>query len=179
MTGVQTCALPIWLAYGFESASEKVRDDVSKGYTPEKLDQAIRWTRAAGIHIIANYIVGLPEDDRASMRATLDEAIRYNFEYLNLYCAMAYPGSRLYQQAIEEGWQLPEAWHGYSQLGYETLPLCTHHLSAADVLAFRDQAFVEYCSRPDYLDMLGCTFGPEVVEHVRQMLARGIERKHA
>lgn len=168
-----------WLAYGFESASSRVRDDVSKGFKPQQMEDAIRWTREAGIHIMANYMVGLPEDDAASMRATLDEAMAYNFEYLNLYCAMAYPGSRLYDEAVAAGWSLPEAWDGYSQLGRDTLPLPTKHLTAGEVLAFRDRAFIEYFSNPAYLAMIREKFGPRAEEHIRRMLGVKMVRRHA
>ncbi len=167
-----------WLAYGFESASQTVRDGVSKRFSTATVDNAIRWTREAGIHIIANYIVGLPDDTHETMQETLDEAIRHNFEFLNIYCAMAYPGSRLYDQALAEGWPLPDTWHGYSQLGYETLPLPTKHLTAAEVLEFRDAAFARYYERPEYIRMIAEKFSPKAAEHIRQMTNRQIARKH-
>jgi radical SAM superfamily enzyme YgiQ (UPF0313 family) len=168
-----------WLCYGFESASTDVRDGVSKRFSNEQVARAIRWTQEAGIHIIANYMVGLPDDTAATMQQTLAEAQHYNFEFFNLYCAMAYPGSKLYQQAVANGWSLPESWDGYAQLGYETLPLPSKHLTAGEVLKFRDQAFVSYYSNPAYLEMLGRKFGAKVVEHVRQMLDHKIRRKYS
>jgi len=168
-----------WLAYGFESASAKVRDGVSKGFSDQTAAKAIAWTREAGINIIANYIFGLPDDDLETMRRTLEEAKRYNFEFLNIYCAMAYPGSKLYEQALAEGWELPNSWHGYSQLGEDTLPLPTKHLAAAEVLAFRDEAFVEYFSNPAYLAMVRRRFGPQVQAHILEMLDHKIVRQHA
>ena len=167
-----------WLAYGFESASAAVRDGVEKGVDAQAVENAIRWTKEAGIYIIANYIVGLPDDDERTMRETLDEAKRHNFEYLNIYCAMAYPGSKLYDQALAEGWPLPDAWHGYSQLGADTLPLPTRHLTSAQVLRFRDDAFREYHSRDEYLAMIRDKFGEKVVEHIRDMLKHEIVRNH-
>lgn len=166
-----------WLAYGFESASSKVRDEVDKGFSETEMSQAVRWTREAGSNIIANYIVGLPEDDLDSMKQTLAEAKHYNFEFFNLYCAMAYPGSQLFTQAVAEKWQLPEKWEDYSQLGYSTLPLPTKHLQAAEVLAFRDRAFVDYFSDPAYLCMVREKFGADVETHIRRMLAVPIRRK--
>ena len=166
-----------WLAYGFESACETVRKGVSKRFTNEMVENAIKWSKDAGIYIIANYIVGLPDDDQETMQQTLDEAIRHNFEYLNLYCAMAYPGSKLYDEALAENWQLPESWHGYSQLGSETLPLPTRHLTSAEVLTFRDQAFMKYHDRPEYLQMIKDKFGEKVLAHIQSMLERKISRK--
>ena len=168
-----------WLAYGFESASEKVRDAVGKQSTDEQTERAIRWTRQAGIYIIANFIFGLPEDDYQTMRQTLAMAKEHNFEFVNFYCAMAYPGSRLYQRALAEGWPLPRRWHGYSQFGEETLPLPTRYLSAGEVLAFRDWAFVDYFSDSRYQQMILHKFGQPVLDHIRQMLSYKMVRKYA
>ncbi|KKL56326.1 hypothetical protein LCGC14_2246540, partial [marine sediment metagenome] len=168
-----------WLAYGFESASKKVRDGVSKRSSDEQTDQAIRWTREAGINIIANFIFGLPDDDHETMGETLAMAKRHNFEFVNFYCAMAYPGSQLYDQALAEGWPLPQRWHGYSQLGEETLPLPTKHLSAAEVLRFRDRAFEDYFGDERYQQMILARFGPEALAHIRAMLEYKMVRKHA
>ncbi len=168
-----------WVCYGFESASEAVRQGVSKKTEQDITRKAIEMTYAAGIHIIANFIFGLPDDDLESMQATLDMAKEFNFEYVNLYTAMAYPGSQLFEDAIKQGIKLPEKWHGYAQLGYETLPLPTKYLSAADVLRFRDRAFVEYFSNPKYIEMIREKFGPRVVEHINGMLKHKIQRKYA
>lgn len=168
-----------WLCYGFESASENVRKGVSKKTAQDRTRRAIEMTYAAGIHIIANFIFGLPDDDMESMQATLDMAKEFNFEYVNLYTAMAYPGSQLYHDAIRQGIKLPEVWHGYAQLGYETLPMPTKYLSAGEVLRFRDKAFIEYYSNPKYLDMIREKFGPKAVEHIKGMLEHKIERKYA
>ncbi|MEO6595989.1 MAG: radical SAM protein, partial [Planctomycetota bacterium] len=59
-----------WLAIGIESASEKVRADVDKGYRPEAIEKAISLVRQSGMHVMANYIFGLPEDDLGTMRET-------------------------------------------------------------------------------------------------------------
>jgi len=92
---------------------------------------------------------------------------------------MAYPGSELYELAIKEGWPLPEKWQGYSQYAYETLPLPTKHLSASEVLRFRDDAFQTYYSNPLYLGMMTRKFGPGVADHVREMASHKLIRKYA
>ncbi len=168
-----------WLAYGFESAVASVRLEASKRFEDETVERAIALTRQAGIYIIANYIFGLPEDDYHTMAATLQAAMVHDFEFANFYCAMAYPGSRLYEQAIKEHWALPEAWAGYSQLGYETLPLPTKHLSAQQVLNFRDRAFVKFFADRSYQERIERQFGPEAKRHIQQMLAVNIRRRHA
>lgn len=168
-----------WLAYGFESANMKVRRGVAKKFEQDAVTRAVEMTRAAGIYIIGNFIFGLPDDNLETMRQTLELAKEFNFEYVNFYTAMAYPGSQLYENAIKQGVELPEQWCGYSQYAEETLPLSTKHLSAAEVLRFRDRAFKEYFSNPKYLTMVKEKFGPKVVEHIEDMLKHDIPRKYA
>ncbi|MEZ4752549.1 MAG: hypothetical protein R3B54_18525 [Bdellovibrionota bacterium] len=82
------------------------------------------------------------------MQETLDLAIEANCEFANFYSAMAYPGSKLYSMAVEQGWALPENWIGYSQHSYESFPLRTENLTNAEVLKFRDEAFVKVLHQP-------------------------------
>lgn len=167
-----------WLAYGFESANTKVRRGVAKKFEQDAVTRAVEMTQAAGIYIMGNFIFGLPDDNLETMRETLRLAKEFNFEYVNFYTAMAYPGSQLYEDAIKQGVELPEQWYGYSQYSEETLPLATKHLSAAEVLGFRDRAFKEYFSNPKYLTMVKEKFGPKVVEHIEDMLKHDIPRKY-
>ncbi len=168
-----------WIAYGIEAGSKKVREGVSKGrFDQEQIKRVVEMTHAAGIHIVGNYIFGLPDDDMETMQETLDLAKDLNCAYGNFYCAMAYPGSHLYDEAIAQGIPLPETWSGYSQFGEDTLPLPTKYLASGDVLRFRDRAFQEYHTSPEYLNMIEEKFGSKTVEHIKQMCAMKLKRKH-
>jgi radical SAM superfamily enzyme YgiQ (UPF0313 family) len=166
-----------WLAFGIEAASERVRADVSKGFDQDLVFTTIAAVREAGINVIANFIFGLPEDDLASMQATLDMALELNCEFANFYTTMAYPGSALYEMAQRLGWALPERWSGYSQHAVDTLPLPTKHLTAADVLRFRDEAFTTYFTNPRYLDLVTNKFGAAAADEIRAMTAHRLERR--
>jgi radical SAM superfamily enzyme YgiQ (UPF0313 family) len=168
-----------WLALGIEAADERVLTDVDKRYRLEDTYDTVRRVKSAGINVIGNYIFGLPEDTAETMQATLDLALDLNCEFANFYSAMAYPGSPLYDQAVRLGWRLPESWSGYSQHSVDTLPLPTKHLSAAEVLSFRDRAFQTYFSHQPYLEMVERRFGADTVAHVREMTSHQITRRHA
>ena len=167
-----------WLALGIESGSKHVRDGVEKGrFGSPEIVKTVNDIRAAGINVIGNYIFGLPDDTRESMQETLDLAIETNCEFANFYCAMAYPGSKLYAMAIENGWALPDSWIGYSQHSYETFPLRTQTLTSAEVLKFRDEAFHKYFTNPRYLNMVRKKFGEDVVAHLSEMTRIKLNRK--
>lgn len=166
-----------WIAYGFESGSERVLKGVTKGYKADMVGEVVRMTYDQGLYICANFIFGLPDDDYDSMQETLDLALKINAEWANLYSAMAYPGSRLYEQALVEGWPLPETWQGYSQYAYETLPLPTKYLSGPEVLRFRDHAFNVYFANSVYLEKISSKFGKDTAEHIRRMVGTQLDRK--
>jgi anaerobic magnesium-protoporphyrin IX monomethyl ester cyclase len=167
-----------WLALGIESGSKHVRDGVEKGrFGATDIIKTVRKIQDAGINVIGNYIFGLPDDTHESMQETLDLALEANCEFANFYCAMAYPGSKLYQMAIEKGWKLPESWIGYSQHSYETQPLRTDALTSAEVLKFRDDAFARYFTHSSYLSGVEKKFGADVVQHLGEMTKIRLKRK--
>ena len=166
-----------WLCLGIESGSSHVRDGSLKNFKNKDITQVVRRIQQAGINVLGNYIFGLPDDTQESMQATLDLALDLNCEFANFYCAMAYPGSPLYTQAVAKGLELPDSWSGFSQHAYHTKPLANQYLSAAEILAFRDKAFTTYFTHQPYLNMVKQKFGQDVVEHIRRMVAIPLKRK--
>lgn len=166
-----------WLALGIESANPDVRDGASKKMKVKDIRHVVQTIQDAGIRVISNFIFGLPDDNLETMQETLIMAIELNCEFANFYSAMAYPGSKLYDIAIEEGWELPKEWHGFSQHSYETLPLPTKYLSANEVLKFRDEAFHKYFTTPNYLNMIEEKFGEKVKAHIQEMTKTRLRRK--
>jgi radical SAM superfamily enzyme YgiQ (UPF0313 family) len=165
-----------WLALGIESGSEHVRDGAEKSLDSDDIIDIVGRIRTAGIHVIGNYIFGLPDDDLQSMQQTLDLAKTLQCEFANFYSAMAYPGSPLYTAALNNGWELPHNWSGFSQHSYDCRPLPTEKVTAADVLRFRDNAFHDYFEDASYLDMVGARFGLDTRSHIEEMTRTHLRR---
>ena len=165
-----------WLALGIEAGAESVRAEVDKRYSQQQVFEVVQRIRNAGIHVIGNYIFGLPDDDENTMQATLDLALELRCEFANFYSAMAYPGSSLYGEALQHGIPLPKHWTGYSQHSRDCLPLPTRHLTARDVLQFRDRAFLHYFRDAEYLKMMESRFGMATAQHLRDVTKLSLER---
>ena len=166
-----------WLALGIESGSAHVRDGAQKAFGQDDIIDIVRQIQAAGINVIGNYIFGLPDDDGEMMQETLNLASELNCEFANFYSAMAYPGSALYAMALQQGWELPGAWSGFSQHSYDCKPLPTEKVSAAAVLRFRDEAFHGYFSNKRYLDMVTQRFGVDTRQHIEEMAQHRLQRQ--
>jgi radical SAM superfamily enzyme YgiQ (UPF0313 family) len=167
-----------WLALGIEAGNQMVRKEVSKGSFQEVNIREICGTvRDSGINVISNYIFGFPEDTLQTMQQTLDLALELNTEMANLYPCQALPGSPMYQKALRNGWQLPDSYAGYAFLSYECQPLATRHVSSAEVLRFRDQAWQTYFTNPAYLNLVQERFGAAQRANVEDMARVPMKRR--
>lgn len=167
-----------WLALGIEAGNQTIRREASKGTFKEvDIREVVKETRSSGINVIANYIFGLPEDTLTTMQQTLDLALELNTEMANMYPCMALPGSPLHRQARREGWQLPTSFSGYGFLSYDSQPLPTRHLSAAEVLEFRDNAWQTYFTSPAFLDLVEKRFGSQERANITEMASVRLRRK--
>ena len=167
-----------WIGLGIENPNQVLRKEIHKGgYQEVKILDIIKMIQQAGIGVGANYIFGLPMDTEESIQETMDFAMSHMTEMVNLYCAMAYPGSPLHLEARQKGWKLPDTYAGYSQHSYYTEPLANGVLTGAQLLRFRDDAYEKYHSNPAYLRMLESKYGPEASENVRNTLKIKLKRK--
>jgi radical SAM superfamily enzyme YgiQ (UPF0313 family) len=167
-----------WLALGVEAANQEIRREVSKGTFEEvNIREVVRVVRDSGINVISNYIFGFPDDTRETMQQTLDLALELNTEMANMYPCQALPGSPLHVEAKRNGWPLPDSFAGYAFLSYESQPLPTRHLSAAEVLRFRDDAWHTYFTNPAYLTLVESKFGAEQRANVEGMARHRLRRR--
>jgi anaerobic magnesium-protoporphyrin IX monomethyl ester cyclase len=167
-----------WLKLGIETGNVKIRANVGKdSYGIDAVRNAVQKAHSVGIDFCANFMFGLPGDDYDSMQDTLNLALELTPAFPSFFCAMAIPGSDLYEEALKSGVALPDTWLGYASQGYDFLPLRTNHLTAAQIVEFRDYAFDTFFKNPRYLDTIGKKFGGKALEHIKEMTAIKLKRK--
>lgn len=167
-----------WLALGIEAGNREVRREVSKGtFQLDDIASVVDLVQQSDIGIAANYIFGFPDDTFETMQQTLDLALELNTEMANFYPFQALPGSPLHVKAKQEGWQLPDTYQGYGFLSYDSTPMSTKHVPAADVVRFRDRAWQTYHSNPRFLSMLELRFGMDARLGVEELSKIRLKRK--
>jgi radical SAM superfamily enzyme YgiQ (UPF0313 family) len=167
-----------WLALGIETGNQTVRREASKGsFEDVDIREVVSTVRSSGINVISNYIFGFPNDTLETMQQTLDLALELNTEMANMYPCQALPGSPLYHTARQNGWKLPDSYDGYAFLSYASQPLPTKYLSAAEVLRFRDHAWLTYFTYEPYLRLIENSFGPIERKNVEEMSQIKLRRK--
>jgi radical SAM superfamily enzyme YgiQ (UPF0313 family) len=167
-----------WLCLGIESADRNVRLEVSKGkFEDVNIVDVVNQIHDADIGIIANYMFGLPGDTHETMKKTLDLSLELNTIAWNAYAAMPLPGSQLYKDAVEKGFDLPEDYAGYSFHAYTTKPLPTDSLSPEEILKFRDEAYLTYHTDEKFLNKVKETYGEIAVNNIIENTKVKLKRK--
>tara|TARA_X000001382_G_scaffold9066_1_gene6452 strand:- start:1163 stop:2692 length:1530 start_codon:yes stop_codon:yes gene_type:complete len=167
-----------WLGIGIESGDRQVRLEVSKGkFKDVDIKKVVRKVEEAGINVMANYIFGLPTDTHKSMRTTQDLALDLATLGWNGYSAMPLPGSQLYKDAVEAGWELPSDYEGYSFHAYTTVPVPTDNLTSSEILKFRDEAYLEYHTSEKFLSKVKAKYGQDAVDNILKNCEIKLKRK--
>jgi radical SAM superfamily enzyme YgiQ (UPF0313 family) len=167
-----------WLALGIEAANQQVRQEITKGsFKDVNIRDIVKVIKDADINIVGNFIYGFPNENMENLQQTLDLAIELNTEHPNMYCATALPGSPLYRQAVQEGWELPSKYSQYGFYSYDYLPLPTKHLTPREVLKFRDEAWLKYNTGERYLGMIESRFGLESRQNIEKQTKITLKRK--
>jgi anaerobic magnesium-protoporphyrin IX monomethyl ester cyclase len=167
-----------WLEFGIETGNDRIIKEIHKGkYTKKDITEIVKKIHGAGIELCANFMFGFPQDTYDTMQETLDLAFELEPAFPSFFCVIANPGSEMYNDVLKRGWKLPDTWDGYAQQGYGFLPIQTEHLSAEEVLKFRDYAFNSYFRNPKYQHMIERKFGKKAREHVAEMAKYDLKRK--
>ena len=166
-----------WLALGIESGNRKIRIDSAKGKFDEvDVVDVVNEIESFGIEVIGNYMFGMSGDTMETMQETLDLAIELNTSGANFNPTMIFPGSPLFTKAYNSGVELPPTYSGYSYYSKDSFPNPTDSLTRQEILKFRDDVFIKYFNRKEWLDKIKDKFGQESVDIHKDILKTRLER---
>lgn len=136
------------ISLGIESGDQAVLDAAGKGATVEQAEAAVACARAAGLKVAGHFVLGLPGETPDGLERTLALARRLPLDFVQYYCAVPFPGSRLYENALSRGWLATEEFSRYRQ---EESVLELPGLASEQVMDYRRRAYRQFYSRPRVL----------------------------
>ncbi len=120
------------ITYGVESGSERVRREVMKRpVNNERIVAVFEATRAAGIRVTANYMLGLPTETPDDLDATFALHQRLDPDAFGYFVFYPYPGTPLFVTCRDRG-LLPEDWEERPAVHHRSV-LRLEHLSDGDL----------------------------------------------
>jgi len=145
------------ISWGIESGSEEVLRHARKGITLDQVEQALRWSREAGIRNWGYFIIGLPGETEETIRETIRLAKRLPLHLALFHIAAPYPGSPLFFEVVEQGWFRPGTRWEQVDMDCSTV-LDYPDLRAEELERWAQRAFRSWAFRPGpaltYLGML-------------------------
>jgi len=137
--------------FGVESLDQGILDAVSKHTSVKMIEDALRWTKAAGIEIRANFILALPEETPGKVKCMLDKLCRLNPDYVKFNILTPYPDTVLYDEIKAGKWGRLVS-EDYDKLtGYFATFVPHGYRDAAQVEAVRRYAYRRYYFRAGYI----------------------------
>lgn len=88
---------------GIESGSERILALMDKGITLERIHEAARLFREAGIHWTAYFMMGIPTETREDVKKTLDLLYKIQPSFASIGVYEPFPGTKLFDIGIEHG----------------------------------------------------------------------------
>lgn len=133
------------IGFGIESGSQEVLDRVHKGTTLAQAVQAVRMSHETGLEVTGHCVLGFPGETETTMRQTIEFAKFLRLDYAQFYCAVAFPGSKLYDSCVKNGWIDNSDWRYFEQ---SFSVLTTPQLSSHQVMEARERAYREFYRQP-------------------------------
>ncbi len=137
------------LLVGYESGDDQILLNIKKGL---RTDIARRFTedcRKLGIQIHGTFILGLPGETQETIEKTIAYAKEINPHTIQVSLAAPYPGTTLYQQAIDNGWlEENKVINLVNDKGVQLAAISYPHLSKEEIYGGVERFYKQFYFRP-------------------------------
>lgn len=134
--------------YGCESGAQEILDIIGKGTRVEQIEQAVRWTREAGLDAKGLFMAGNFGETGETIEKTLAFIRRLPLTDFHMTSFTPLPGSEAYDVAAKWG-EFDPSWEKMSLFSAEVFT--PKGLTSEDVRRFMRSAYKTFYLRPDTL----------------------------
>jgi hopanoid biosynthesis associated radical SAM protein HpnJ len=121
------------LLVGYESGNQQILHNIKKGMRVEVARKFTNDCHALGITIHGTFIMGLPGETKETIEETIDFATEINPHTIQVSLAAPYPGTFLFDQAMQNGWLDDAHAELVNDDGVQIAPLHYPHLSHSEI----------------------------------------------
>jgi len=135
------------LLVGYESGNQQILHNIKKGM---RIDVARRFTKDChdlGITIHGTFIMGLPGETKETIEQTINFATEINPHTIQVSLAAPYPGTFLFDQAMEYGWLDAANAELVDEHGVQIAPLHYPHLSHTEIFSSVEEFYRRFYFR--------------------------------
>lgn len=142
---LRDCGLRLLLT-GFESGNDGMLKRIEKGVAISTARRYMRDCKRLGIRVHGTFILGLPMETRQSIQETIKFACDIDPDTIQVSLAAAYPGTKMYDQAMENKWFVSESLVSHN--GYQDAVLQYPGASSRDISQGVEKMYKKFYFRP-------------------------------
>ncbi len=134
---------------GVESGSQEVLDKIKKGLTLGQIEEGVRRVKKSGIQALGGFMFGFPYDSKESVEKTISFAKKLSPDQVQFSINMCYPGTFLYEYAIENDLLLAKSFNEFDMTHGPVVK--TRDMERQDLEHILARAYREFYFRPQYI----------------------------
>jgi hopanoid biosynthesis associated radical SAM protein HpnJ len=135
------------LLVGYESGNQKILHNIKKGLRVDVARQFTKDCHELGIVIHGTFILGLPGETLETIEETINYAKEIDPHTIQVSLAAPYPGTFLYNQAVENGW-FDGGDHLLTDDGTQIAQLSYPHLHSSVIFDKVEEFYKRFYFRP-------------------------------
>ncbi len=109
------------ISFGIETGDPEVMKFIGKNITLDKIEQAVKWTKEAGLLSKGFFILGHPTDNQETIKKTIGFALRIPLDDISVSMMTPFPGSKLHDIASQYG-EFEDNWAKMNELDVVFVP---------------------------------------------------------
>lgn len=133
---------------GFESGNQQILHNIKKGMRVEVARQFAKDCNELGILMHGTFILGLPGETRETILETIEFAKQVNPRTVQVSLAAPYPGTYLYNQAVENKWLYDGNQTLLTNAGTQLAQLSYPHLPSEEIFEALEDFYKRFYFRP-------------------------------
>ena len=135
------------ISYGIESGDQKILDAMQKGEDLKQIEEAVRWSRQAGLKTKGFFMVGFPGETKNSIKLTKELILRLPLDDISIMQLTPFPGTAIYANAAKFG-TFECDWRKMNVLNTVFIP---HGFTKQDIEKARGEMLKSFYFRPSLI----------------------------
>jgi len=132
------------IAYGIETGSQDILDSIDKGTTLKQAEDAMKWSKQAGIETRGFFMIGSPGETKGTITETINFIKKVELDDFHVTFFTPYPGTYIYKNLSKfysdiKDWKIMNCWHPV---------FIPPGLTKEELIHFQKKMFKEFYFRP-------------------------------
>lgn len=139
------------LLVGFESAEQKILDNINKNIRVQQMNEFMEIAQKSDLEVHGCFVFGLPGETRETIQKTTDFALSLGLTTAQFSAAVPFPGTDYYEICKQKGWLKSGDWRDWLDKGEQATVIELKELSSKEIDQYVDTALKKFYLRPKYM----------------------------